>query len=1847
MSHLSRLPLPSQGHNHGSTQQPPQPPDSFKGAANSTNKQPTELGNAHAISDGELVSDLEEGESMSLSEGEVYDQLEEPRSLEVAGVDMVGSTSLKSNSLDVVSIVKERIDLILKNRDPKLLQSPSLRALMLLLKCIRLDDPDTIYAQVKNASFPVVAELNSLSHEFGLGMITDACMNTLLVARSMDNTPPVAYKYSQDSDPHSADMDMRASSETSGSSRGVDMDTSSDIEFDDLPQPVDQSPEVGSMQAMPSDADAPLQLLSQDRPPITPMWFSRSRAPSPPSAQPKTPRATSQSGQSPNPQLFGIDKPPAQAQDDKLSSLYDIMQTVPGALESALCTSENGRLVVFLGSGDESSDSDGASDSSKDYDGDEEVSTLQQTNDRSSEDWSSSKARKRERRMLNGECRRLARDEQQLVARARSFSSLNRLGVNGYTSWSPVSQPANRVASPSPNHALHKAKMNLKAHEEAIAKLKLQISRKQAAASLRKQIHVSNAQKPPGSTSVAVSEPATPLAEADRDDTLEAPDAPLSLQTTHSEAYVPETLALPKASECKAWLQHIPAANRSSYSRDTISLLGDTIGLKQSILELIQGNRPVDNARRSEAESLLFRIAPRLDRNKKALEEQKERTSRLVCELQARLKLADMQIDILEHSRRASEVCRAELASYSPQSKLENNAPSVAEKKLRENALQEDIRAFQVLKDSFITELEPESEPKPGPEPAPTPATAHDHKLQSLSNDLKQHSNSNVPDNSTTVGPVTQIGAAVNINTSSKKRHVDALKTKMESMQNEQKGLSLKLDTLASKRGKSAETPSKSSAKGKDSADPGQAMPAAKRQKKTSANPPNPEAQSGKIKVSHLYSAAAACANKSKVIDNQQRIYAEVNTGILDKCILQPLIVADGIGMPALANPTLGILSKVELSSQDYSDTVLSVTLPEEETNLTASDYIPYESPFGSTDVSHNLENKVSGLEELGELSTAHLLEAMDLTPIAHPASIKQFHKEINASIHKFCKGKQPGSKINSRTVALVLLPIWKSYARTLQLGAVKKNNPLYSAIGLDSLAAPISDISSRVGYHFVAIMRNKDRKALAKTFKRHAGYLPILNRELAFYPNSSDKPSDANNAPTAAELASASTVAAAAALEGRSVRYFDIALDEDGSDSSGVDSDIDDELDEDSIGFGNARSDMNDYSDERICFKVLRYVWKGDENKRSGSFNVNSYIVLDANHNKRVGKAMVYLKKTLQEYPESERLWDLYLELYSRQHVADSEIVSAFSDATKFHPRSFIIWRRYIQWCGWNTLRSIGSKADSASWQGCLSMITAMAIKCLCGEEKSVRSEKVSATIAEMVVYFWDCSWATFESLSKLEAGNKDVPKPVVQFKSRLVAHMHACLTASSTKSLCDEISDLSASNTSISRGKMAGNSWKSTEWILGRMLLPHHLLFVGQVFICCFVEATFVPRAVLERMYASMYEGIRYQSTYYLCLDNAAKKCAYVDVDDGKGPQLQPYIVSVIRKMFGGIKDVLLWHGGTEFKSSAEQGSSLRRTIQQACGLCSASMRATLVQLKQSLLAPTADVESITECEDLLRIINKNSFKAPFDPKAGLLRVVAEQSFEAPLLMACLLCADDGEPNEVKLINAVCALREHSVLAAQSMGIDTTSFKLPIEDRIDHKTSSRENISLWISEARQLYYNMIGYVGAPQPKSERALALNFVSSQDDAASSTRPQFCKRAGTWTNLALIEVLHSVFELGSNLASRSAIDSAMVWLYHGQKQLSADNVGGCAQLWAMIMHFSMFSKPLQQSEIVKMHNDIGSTNDGHTLHITPVCHLPPNFVLRTVLDSVHSDDTISAIGNYVSYLSVDNAELAIR
>ncbi|KAJ1999109.1 hypothetical protein GGI04_004713, partial [Coemansia thaxteri] len=331
---------------------------------------------------------------------------------------------------DVEGIVKLRLGVMLKMKDPKLLQGAPFRAHMLMLKCIKLDDPDDIYAAVKSAPPLVVSELNLLSAEFGLVMVTEACVNTLLATGSDDLNAnlrlgeaeaeaaakaaagssdyglvmaeptekqkllPMLHDHSQDcnedwshaptSDSDSMDMELKSSSgECESPAPNSDMDTSSDVDYEYSPSLAESLSHDNALSALRTDTQ-PMRLLSRETTPQFHLRFSRSRAPSPPSAQPRTPRRFSNAKRSPTPfdrdasehTLIGgsarsINSGASTESTRLLGSsshgwpvrLHESLETADSFVQSTVCASEGDQLVVYLESSDRDSGSSSDCDS--------------------------------------------------------------------------------------------------------------------------------------------------------------------------------------------------------------------------------------------------------------------------------------------------------------------------------------------------------------------------------------------------------------------------------------------------------------------------------------------------------------------------------------------------------------------------------------------------------------------------------------------------------------------------------------------------------------------------------------------------------------------------------------------------------------------------------------------------------------------------------------------------------------------------------------------------------------------------------------------------------------------------------------------------------------------------------------------------------------------------------------------------------------------------------------------------------------------------------------------------------------------------------------------------------------------------------------------------------------------------------------------------------------------------------------------------------------------------------------------------------------------------------------------
>ncbi|KAJ1661246.1 hypothetical protein GGF38_003765, partial [Coemansia sp. RSA 25] len=390
---------------------------------------------------------------------------------------------------------------------------------------------------------------------FGLDMITEACVTTLLAADAeslhanlalgaaeavamtgSSAEPPAGFAqpgedswaHAPASDSDGVKMEIRLpSSGNESSTPNSDMDTSSDVDYEDQPSPP-QQPAADSQPANPRSSAQPMPSLSRETTPQFHARFSRSRAPSPPSAQPRTPRRLSYARKSPTPsdrearglariggsmlsmhsglsirnshlfngadQSWRILPPPSPSRESP--------EPVQPVAESTVCVSEAGQLVVYLDHSD--SNSDVSSSTSSECDDDDDDDGAQSARN---------KAYRLENRMINKECRRLAQEEDQLANPGLDISTRPSAASSAAaTAASRVSTPAD--SAKLSNEALLKAKEDIRAQEAAIARLKTEISRKQTKMLLRKKLHESKLKRAHVVTNSATA-PATPYSEVE------------------------------------------------------------------------------------------------------------------------------------------------------------------------------------------------------------------------------------------------------------------------------------------------------------------------------------------------------------------------------------------------------------------------------------------------------------------------------------------------------------------------------------------------------------------------------------------------------------------------------------------------------------------------------------------------------------------------------------------------------------------------------------------------------------------------------------------------------------------------------------------------------------------------------------------------------------------------------------------------------------------------------------------------------------------------------------------------------------------------------------------------------------------------------------------------------------------------------------------------------------------------------------------------------------------------------------------------------------------------------------
>ncbi|KAJ2847477.1 hypothetical protein IWW36_003839 [Coemansia brasiliensis] len=916
-------------------------------------------------------------------------------------------------------------------------------------------------------------------------------------------------------------------------------------------------------------------------------------------------------------------------------------------------------------------------------------------------------------------------------------------------------------------------------------------------------------------------------------------------------------------------------------------------------------------------------------------------------------------------------------------------------------------------------------------------------------------------------------------------------------------------------------------------------------------------------------------------------------TNELDSCILQPLIVVDDIGIPGLISADLpdgaAATSTKQLPAAALEPASKSGLDQRSEDSLVKGDSALYitnttASKVNSQDVSIDYSNV-----DLSKLTSKHLLAAIGEAPKNGLGAIRKYYKDLQCALAVFSSNDE-GTLISNDELAHAMLPVWNNYKHHFSGTGISKSNPLYNVLDL----ANVGSLPALNGNH----LTRKERSYVLQLVRSNENTPPILNRDILYFPAHSESQQE-----EADSLSSAKKT---------KIRYFDMA---------------------DVVESDNNKAALKDNPDEKdkqateedvLYDEALQIFRKGLPTFKRPTMVNDLMMYLGVRVNKNLGKAVLKLRDALEQYPKSEKLWDLYLELYTRQRASEKDVVSTFSDATRFNPYSICIWRRYIVWCGCHASQT-KTKSDTI-WLDRLRMVTSMALKLLASAQAAARKQERSAAIAEFLVYFWKCLYASYF------ASQGQAPVSAT-FPPLLLDHMHACLSATSVQTLSDEVASVNLLAAQERPSTMDNSKWNGLQWILSDLLLPHHLLLVGQVFANSFITAQFIPRKVLDKLLAVLYSAPSSHTAFFIDWNKVVQSKS--DIAGGSA-KLEPYVASIVVKLYTQMRKVL----NRPIRIFSDDMFGLELTSQSA-RLCSASINATFSQMRHQ--EQKAVKQLCIESKELLWHFYDSSLS-----NDDIRRIPHIMSIcDIPLLLSFAMCANGFPGTSDKITAAVQALWRHAFYIAKHANIDISSMR-SAEAALD-PGSQNEDTKLQLIETRTLYYRLVGYTSSWSPTSlQRLKQIMPTSGCSKQSSNKQNNFPSGAWIWINIALVELLHISIVKNQQLLDAKSIDIALAWLKYGLKRLHPNDMGSRAQIWAFILRITMAQRHLTLGDIAMAHKD---------LEMPPITlgsseNIPPSFmlinsILQPIIVANPSDSTLKAIGHYLSTIARSNSELAVR
>ncbi|KAJ2650317.1 hypothetical protein IWW40_002494 [Coemansia sp. RSA 1250] len=1653
-----------------------------------------------SLSDGELVENSDYG---YMSEGEVRPSEDRP----------------EDRNVDVSAIVKGRIAGMLKLRDPKLLQSPELRALMLLAKCIKLEDPDEIYMHIKNASLPIASELNTLAQEFSLNMIADACANAVLAAATNDAALPETAV---------GQSDLEASKRES--SNETDMDTSSDIEFEQaLPQPT--APE--GLSAVLTDSQDDLQPDSrQDT--TSQSDFSRSRAPSPPNAHSCADRSFVPAAQQPSaqatneaPEAIPVCSPElvdislaSSVGDSPRAGAWNLSQPpvntsvpVSGVESNAVCIHENDRFVVYV------DDSVSSSGSESDMDVDEHVGSSSASS------------------LANV---RTTPSASLPISRTRSFAST----PNADSTVSSLSNYATSSVDSLYSGRLSKAKQDLIAHEAEIARLKLQIKQRQTKALLMQKMQRSKQQPKLLVQAVTATADSASGAKESPPDTLTSASVQSPFPASETESDTPNLTKLPSLDYVTQSLPQVPSDIRDQHISTIATHLDNAIELKRMALSLTKRSSSRNSIAKTVPQSFaqaLERLAARQQR----FQAEHNKLQQLMQRLNATVKLVEAEQRFLDYSSSANNELQ--------------DIVSTGDSTLSLQSLESEIQAIMQLREETTRLGQPiESTDKPMNTDNLLRIVVDNGTLRSQSKEKSATSEQPTLDAGIAAEPDTKASPE---ESATSKPGVAAMRAKMAAMQEEQNTISQRLSSLVEKRKQEAAVSTVPLQK-------------ANKKAKTVGATEKPKKDSPNSTYTSMRLVQKTIEQAIEEHTGPYQSWCMSMTNELDSCILQPLVVVGNIGFPRLISMNLpnndvdSPAAKEQQSVAVAKSAAMPALDPASEDSLSKSSSALYITDTAASAIGSNVD--------LSKLTSKHLLAAIGEAPKNGLGEIRRYYKDVQCALAEF-SGSDENTFVSNASLAHALLPVWNSYKHHFSSTGISKSNPLYDVLDL----ANVTFLPPHGANH----LTRKERSYVLRLVKSNENTLPILNRDILHFPTQPENQQDETDNHSSATKPTA--------------RYFDMA-------------------DVDKSECGNVKHATEE---DALYDEALQIFRKGLPTFKRPTMMNDLIMYLGVRVNKDLGKAVLKLRNALEQYPKSEKLWDLYLELYTRQRASEKDVVSTFSDAIKFNPHSICIWRRYIVWCGCNAPQT---DTHNTIWMDRLRMVTSMALKLLANAQEAARTQERSAAIAEFLMFFWERLYTSCSAGQGQSSESATFP-PI------LLAHMFACLSATSVQALSDEVANVDMSATQEKPSAMYRSKWKNGQWALVDLLLPHHFLLVGLVFANSLITAQFISRKVLDRLLTVLYSTTRSSAMFFIDWHKVVQ-CKHHLAD--RPAKRAPDVLSIVVKFYTEMRRLL-----SRFRWRPEDGPLYTESFHKSLGLYKASIYATFAQLQHYELKEVKHMQF--QPEELLWDF-ESALSIDDIRQLHFTTITSSNS----LLFSFEVCANGFSNTSSKVAAVVESLWKHVFKVAEEANIDISSM-VSAKDALN-SFSQNTDTKLQLIETRTLYYRLVGYTSSWSPTSLQRLeqimsTSNCSTEPSDKRSSS---LLTDASTWINIALVELLHISIVKNQQLTNVKATDIALAWLKYGLKRLCTENKGERAHIWALILRVTMAQRPIVPADIFMAHKDLvlppitSSSSEN-------VCFLLINSILQPIIEANPPDSMLNAIGQYLSTTARSNSELAVR